>query len=210
MPGPELHRGVIARNPKVLSVRPLTPEDLPRLRDPRVAPRMKSFRDTHHRLARMVAAGFRDAEIIRKTGYSQTRLGSLKADPAFQQLIAEYREKVTESWLETVDEFHEASISNMLRAERMVEEHLDVAEETDERIPLKTLIAITADRADRFGYGKHRTQRNENLTFAAEMKLIAQRSGKSNVIDAKVIESGPAALGEPKPVHATEGFRRRA
>lgn len=216
MSGPTLHRGALARHPRILSVRSLTREDLPKLKAPRVGPpRIKSFRETHHRLARMIAAGFRDHEICRKTGFSQSRIGSLRQDPAFQQLVSEYRDKVTESWTETVDEFHETSISNMLRAERMIEDHLDAADETDERIPLPRLLAITSDRADRFGYGKHRTQRNENISFAEEMKTIAQRSGKSNVIDSqatlvKETKSAPAALGEPVHDRVVEGFRRRA
>jgi hypothetical protein len=132
----------------------------------------------------MVAAGLPTHQVLSITGYSSTRLLQLKADPAFAQLVAEYREKVTADHIARVDEFAEASISNMLRAERMVEEHLDAAEESDERIPLKTLLALTADRADRFGYGKRSIQRRENVDFAQMMEAIARRSGKSNVIDA--------------------------
>jgi hypothetical protein len=213
----ELHRGKLARHPRILSVRSLTRDDLARLYEKRVGPpRVKQFRDTHHRLARMCAAGLRDAEIIRLSGYGPNRLMQLRQDPAFQQLIAEYRDKVTEAFVRSQDEFYETSVSNMLRAERMIEDHLDSAEETGETVPLKTLLAITSDRADRFGYGKHRTQTNENVNFAAEMKRIAQQSGRSNVIDARplpVDASTPQGSSERVPAETAPlsvGFRRRA
>ena len=186
MNAPTLHRGRLAHEPKVALVQPLTREDLLRLKQPRPAQgRPRLMRDAHHRLARLVAAGARSDEILRQTGYSTSRFSNLTRDPAFQELVARYREKVDEAWLRGVDEFYETSTSNMLRAERMIEEHLDEADESGDRIALKTLMGLTADRADRFGYGKKSTQRNENLDFAAMMEQIARASGKSNVIDAK-------------------------
>ncbi len=185
---PTLHRGKLARLPKVLSVRPLTREDMLRLQAPRPSQnRPKAMRETHHRLARMVAAGFRTEEILKLTGFSSTRLYQLRGDPAFCQLVSSYKDKVDEAYVRGVDEFWETSTSNMLRAERMIEEHLDEADESGEKVSLKSLMALTADRADRFGYSKKVINRNENLDFAAMMEQIARASGRSNVIDAKPI-----------------------
>src|SRR6266436_275865 len=92
--------------------------------------RPKAMRETHHRLARMVAAGFRTEEILRLTGFSSTRLLQLRHDPAFQELVAAYKDKVDEAYVRGVDEFWETSTSNMLRAERKIEnrnENLDFA-----------------------------------------------------------------------------------
>jgi len=175
----------LAHQIKVAGVRPLVREDFLRLREPRPQGRPRLLREQHHRLARLVASGLRSSEILRQTGYSTSRFSNLTRDPAFMELVARYKEKVDEAWLRGVDEFYETSTSNMLRAERMIEEHLDEAEETGEPIALKTLMGLTADRADRFGYGKKSTQRNENVDFAAMMEQIARASGKSNVIDAK-------------------------
>lgn len=185
MTQPTLHRGKLARLPKVLSVRPLTREDMLSLQAPRPPQnRPKAMRETHHRLARMVAAGFRQEEVLRLTGYSPGRLQQLRGDPAFCELVAAYKDKVDEAFVRGVDEFYETSTSNMLRAERMIEEHLDEADESGEKVSLKTLMALTADRADRFGYSKKVVNRNENLDFAAMMEQIARASGRSNVIDA--------------------------
>lgn len=190
MTQPTLHRGKLARTPKIVSVRPLTREDMVQLKSqPRAVPRPKAMRETHHRMARLVAAGLRNDDILSRTGYSYNRLSTLRQDPAFMELVAAYREKVDEAFLSGVDEFYETSTSNMLRAERMIEQKLDDAEETNELPTLKDLMSLTSDRADRFGYGKKSTQRNENVDFAAMMEQIARSSGRSNVIDAKPVSS---------------------
>jgi len=71
--------------------------------------RPKAMRETHHRLARMVAAGFRTEEILRLTGFSYTRLHQLRHDPAFVELVSQYRGKVDEAYVRGVDEFWETS-----------------------------------------------------------------------------------------------------
>lgn len=215
---PELHRGRLAKHPRVLSVRPLTRDDLLVLKEKRVGPpKIKQYRDTHHRVARLVAAGLRDIDVARMSGYSPTRIGGFKQDPAFQQLVAEYRGKVDEAYVESQDEFYNTSVSNMLRAERMLEEHLDRAEDDGDLIPLKSLLQVTADRADRFGYGKHATQTTEVRDFAKMMEQLAAKSGRSNVIDAGVSRplvpvsepGGESTPSLPAQQFATGGFRRR-
>src|SRR5579871_5006068 len=130
MSGPELHRGKLAQHPRIISVRPLTREDMEVLREKRVGPpRLVTLRDSHHRLARFCASGIRDAEICARTGYSQNRLSQLRTDPAFAQLVEEYRGKVEEAWIKNQDEFFATSVSNMLRAERMIEAELDKADD---------------------------------------------------------------------------------
>lgn len=186
MATPTLHRGKLARAPRVLGVRALTREDMLTLRDPRPPQgRPRAMRETHHRLARLVAAGVPVGEILSRTGYSSTRLLQLRASPAFQELVTQYKAKVDEAFVEAVDEFYSTATSNMLRMERMVEDHLDEAEETQERIPLSLLFKGIGDRADRFGYGKKTTQKNEIFDFAAIMEQYGRSTGRSNVIDAK-------------------------
>lgn len=231
MPEVSLHRGRLATHPRILAVRPLTRDDLAALRQPRVAPRARIFRDTHHRLARLVASGLRDQEILRQTGYSSSRFGIFKADPAFQELVAQYRQKVTEAFVASQDEFYETSTSNMLRAERQIEEHLDRADEEGELVPLKTLLAITSDRADRFGYPKKKEiDNNFNIDFAKRIEQVMARTGRGSVIDARAnllpgplapmapeAESAPAAPQAPTssagsgraPAEAAVGLRRR-
>ena len=185
---PTLHRGKLAKAPKVVGVRPLTREDMLALQGPRPPQnRPKAMRETHHRLARMVAAGFRTEEILRLTGFSYTRLHQLRHDPAFVELVSQYRGKVDEAYVRGVDEFWETSTSNMLRGERKIEQILDDDDEglLEKPLTLSQLMALTSDRADRFGYSKKIVNRNENLDFAKMMEQVARASGRSNVIDAK-------------------------
>jgi hypothetical protein len=64
----------------------------------------------------------------------------------------------------------------MNKAERQLEDHLDTADERDELLPVRELVAITTDRMDRFGYGKKSMNLNVNVDFAAgEHKSDAYR-----------------------------------
>jgi hypothetical protein len=147
--------------------------------------RPKAMRETHHRLARMVATGMRTEEILHLTGFSYSRYHTLKHDPAFTELVTQYRGKVDEAWERSLDEVYEVETSNLRRMVHMVADHLDEAEETNVKIPLKELFIGIGDRADRFGYSKKIVNRNENLDFAKMMEQVARASGRSNVIDAK-------------------------
>lgn len=216
---PELHRGKLATPPRILAVRPLARDDLTVLKSNRVAPRSKIFRDTHHRLARLIASGIRESEVLRITGYSWTRLSTLKLDPAFQELIANYRDKATEAWVSGQDEFYETSTSNMLRAERQIEEHLDAADESGELVSIKTLLAITSDRADRFGYPKKKEiNSNHTIDFAKRIENVMARTGRGSVIDARptplpvqsasIAPDQSPARTDPAPAQSARALRR--
>lgn len=212
-----LHRGKLAKHPRVLSVRPLTREDLARLHADagRVVPRVRVYRETHHRLARLCAAGLRSEEICRITGYSPQRLITLRQDPAFAQLIVEYKSKLDDNWARNPDHRAEIAIENLNRMEQMISDHLDEADESGVKIPWKELIVAIADREDRFGHSK-RSQLNANHTigFAKGLERAMAVRGQSQVIDARVVPlptiassaRGPAPSNPPVPERT---FRRR-
>lgn len=183
-------------------MRPLTRDDLACLTERRATPRVKGFRDTHHRLARYIAFGYRYDDIMRITGFSYVRITTLRGDPAFQELIAQYREKVTEAHIAELDEMQEESKSNMLRAERKIGERLDEDDEGTEKLSIRELLAITSDRADRFGYPKKK-EINSNFTgdFALRIEKAMSRLGHSTVIDARPLPpNGPKSIApEPSP-----------
>src|SRR5882724_1517824 len=176
-----LHRGKISTKPEILSVRPLTREDLaliPEKREP-IHGIVRRFRDPHHRVARLFASGLRVGEVVERSGYSYNRVKTLHDDPAFQQLIAKYREKVDSAFIANADEFYDLATANMRKAETMIAERLEKAEEEDIDLPLKTLVDISGDRMDRFGYGKRQTNLNVNADFASLLEKAIQRSGKT-------------------------------
>ena len=137
-----LHRGKISTKPEILKVRPLTREDLGSIVEKRPGlvgtSVVKRFRDPHHRVARLFALGLRIQEVADRSGYSYNRVFTLSQDPAFQQLIAKYREKVDASFVANADEFYDLATSNMRKAETMIAERLEKAEEEEIDLPLKT------------------------------------------------------------------------
>jgi len=222
-------------NPRVLAMRELTKADLARLREPRQGMVVKRMKDSHHFLARLFASGMNIQQVCAATGRNYHSTLMLRKSPAFEQLVQEYRGMVTQSWLEQLDGFTEIATANMLRAELAIADKLADYEENPEenKISVRDLMAISRDAADRFGYGKHTTQTNVNVDFAAQLERAIRRSGKGPVIDAEptrpteaqgggTTERGPvlapperAGAGDgvspaPSVIPLPPGFRRRA
>ncbi len=230
-----LHRGKIATDPSVTNVRALTRDDLllvkevrPPSADTHGGNVVQRLRDPHHRVARLIAAGLRTDEISERCGYSNQRITTLQRDPAFQELVARYRKTVDEAFEREQDEYAKLATGNMLKAETMIAEQLEDAEDGDNSIPIKTLLAISRDAADRFGYGKRQMNLNVNMDFANELEKARSRSGKARdgappprVIDGTTqpvprslpVAGAPATaqLVEPAPAlqpRHTSGLRR--
>lgn len=214
MSGPELHRGQLARHPRIFSVESLTREDLACLKEKRIGPpRVKALRRSHHRVARLIALGYSDAQITRMTGYGPTRIGQLKVDPAVQELIATYDKKVEADFEAKIDHIHEEMTEIKLRGLNLISDRLDLAEEGEAPIGLKELVSLVGDMADRTGHGKHSSTTKEVVNFAEMMKSLARGSGRSNVIDAQSVSRVDKPLekssdGSSNP--AVTGFLRRA
>lgn len=200
-----MHRGKLPSPVTIFEVRPLTREDLEMIREKRTTPIVEKFRDPHHHVARLIAAGLRLDEVAERSGYSYARIATLSADPTFQQLIAEKRKDVDRAFIESQDDYYRLASSNMLKAERQLSERLDKADEDNELLPVRDLISISRDAADRFGYGKKTTNVNLNVDFAARLEAAAARS-------TKVIEGRNTAqpLDDVEVVSSTPSLRRRA
>lgn len=217
-----LHRGKLATNPQIIEIRPLTRDDLACLKDRRPPlGATKTFRDWHHRIARFVAMGLRPGEVQRQAGISSARYCQYISDPAFQELVAQYRLKVDEEFTDASAELYETVAANTLNAELMIREQLEEAAAEGIPIPIKTLLTISRDGADRVGLPKQKvsTNTNFNFDFAAQLEKAAARSGRSNVIDAvpmrtvsgpRVSSPPPASSALPKPPAVVAGIRRRA
>ena len=159
---------------------PLAAKDLERLKEPRyVASTPQSLRDSHHMIARLAAMGLRPFQIAERTGYSRVRVQQLLDSPAMEELVAQYRRKVDEEFVEGADAFFSLATQNMLAAERHIADHIAELDQTGELLPVRTALAISRDAADRFGYGKKTQNLNINVDFAAQLERAIQRSGKT-------------------------------
>ena len=175
-------RGRTAKSPTILEVAELAPSDLDGLERGAMHP-VKRFRDSHHAVARLFAAGLRPGEVAEASGYSLNRVSVLSADPQFQELIIHYRATVTEAFADGVMEYAQRQISVRNKTLRMMEDQLDKADENDEDVPLNTLLRIHDSQADRTGFGKRSTVVNINADFAARLERAIKESKK--VIEAK-------------------------
>lgn len=167
------------RNPnsaRLLSVRSMDEGDLEALRQPSHRPSLRGIKDAHHVLARYLASGLKLHEIAELSGYSIARISTLRSDPAVQNLVAHYRTVLDEGWAKAHDTMATFAIGNMLKAERQISEKLDEADEAGETLPMKELLALTADRMDRFGYGKKTTAVNVNVDFAKNLEAAIART----------------------------------
>lgn len=198
-------RGVIRKDWKI-EVRDLTKDDLPVLHEPRARVNAaKRFRDPHHKLAKLLAWGLRIRDAAAKSGYSVTRASQLNEDPAFRELVSRYAADITDRWDENVEDFVEMATGNMIKAERQITERLEAADEEGELLPVRDLIAISRDAADRLGFGKKQTNVNVNVDFAAQLEKAIKRSGKT-IAGEKVTSPPlqPRALNPP-PAHRSGG-----
>ena len=123
----------------------------------------------------MFAAGLSISKVSNDTGYSRRRLQILLTDPTFQDLIAEMNKVVDEKLVDQHDTYAEVAVANMLRAEYAVQDRLEA--EADE-MPIRDLLAISKDRADRFGYSAKHVRVNVNLGFAEQLDRAISRSEK--------------------------------
>ena len=145
-------------------------------------PTVKTLRDSHHAVARLLARGHKDIAVAHATGYTPARIGQLKADPTFQNLVEHYR-----------------SDERLARAEltdRLLEVNLDVLQEIQRRLDaepetfvIRDLLETLRTTADRSGYGpKSTTDINLNVGMADRLEQARQRvlASRSPLIESVV------------------------
>lgn len=141
------------------------------------------FRESHHAIARMFAAGMTISMVAHKTGYTRRRLHLLLSDPSFQELVKEKAKSKEDKIAEVADEYDSIQISTMLMAARMLNDRVAEAEETGEGLSTRELLTIVKDTADRHGYGPKSTRLNINVDFASRLDLAIEQSDR--VIEAR-------------------------
>jgi len=110
------------------------------------APPLKAIRNTHHRLAQLLAAGMDETRAARLCNYSPHRVSVLKSDPAFAELLTYYASKVEEEF----DDFVTAASSLSLDFLGELQRRLD---ETPDAFKPSELLEAVRTLADRSGHG---------------------------------------------------------
>ena len=86
---------------------------------------INKHRESHHAVARLVAIGASHQEIRRVTGHTYKRISLYMGDPAFCELVEFYKARVDEAWNRNLDTYLELGMSNMIRAEGLIQDRLD-------------------------------------------------------------------------------------
>lgn len=196
-----LHRGRIARDREVKSVRELGREDLEVLRPQRPPPTIQRFRDMHHWVARLLVAGHSVTEVAALTGYSMNRVIQLKGVPAFQDLCASYRNLVDDGYKGVVIDYMTLKMANRLKAERQLSEKLDESDENGELLTTRELISISREQ-----------DRNTNIQvnigdFAQQLDRAVSRS--KQVIEATAVQQPALSAGSAAHSPAGQPPRRK-
>lgn len=170
-----------SKSPYISEVRPITRDDLARLRAPNAKVRLQRLKDSHHVLARLLASGMSNIEAAKAGGYTPQRVSDIKSAPAMVELIAKYRGMEDAAWKEQRDAFHEYIHAAGIKSWRKIN---DVLDDDEAEIPLRDLRAIADSSANRMGYGIKTTNLNVNVDFATRLEAAIARSNRGpKIID---------------------------
>lgn len=133
---------------------------------------LKRLSERHHALARCLASGMQDGDAAITCGYVLSRVSILKADPAFQELLAFYRQDVNTKYLD----MHGVLAGLSLDAAMELRERLeaDMSAE-DKSISVGQLMELTKLGADRTGFGPQSSQLNVNVDLAGRLEAARKR-----------------------------------
>lgn len=174
--GPVRTRGRAAKPLAVAVERELEEADLALLGEEKgsQAPALKRISDRHHSLARMLAGGMPEGEAAVYCGYSLSRVSILKDDPAFQELLAFYRENVEREYMDLHQRL--SGLAQDAAAELSIR-----LEEKPEDISIGQLMEITKMGADRTGHGPQSSSTNLNVNVDMAGRLEAARKRAAQV-----------------------------
>lgn len=134
------------------------------------APTIKEFRERHHALARLIAEGKKPGEAAILMRYTQSRMSVLLSDPAFQELVAHYRELVNEKFVDFQAKLAELALdaAHILQA-RMEDKPDDLSD--------ALVLQIIQVGADRTGHGpSSKSEVNVKVGLADRLAEATRRS----------------------------------
>ena len=143
-------------------------------------PSIKKLRQSHHKLAQLLARGVKETEVSFITGYSISRISILKNDPAFKNLLSYYAEHVEQTQVDVIERLREVGMDAVeILHERLIE---------SDDMTTGELVKTVELMLDRAGFGpkstvKHETGFDANTIEALKKRLDSEARG--NVIEAQ-------------------------
>jgi hypothetical protein len=137
------------------------------------APALKRLGDRHHALARCLASGMPDGDAAIACGYVASRVSILKGDPAFQELLAFYRDDTQKAYRDMHERLAGLSRDAVDELHLRLEEDMDAEEK---KISVGQLLEIAKMGADRTGHGPQSSQNvNVNVGIASRLEAARRR-----------------------------------
>lgn len=136
------------------------------------APALKRLSERHHALAQCLASGMEPGDAAITCGYVPSRVSILQADPAFQELLAFYRQSVEAKYLDMHGVLAGLSLDAAMELRERLEDDMNADEK---KIPVGQLIQLTQLGADRTGFGPQSSQLNVNVDLAGRLQAARER-----------------------------------
>jgi hypothetical protein len=130
---------------------------------------LKRLRDSHHRIAQLIADGVPPVEVARITGYSLSRIYVLLSDPAFKELVSHYREDKSREYVDFHARMAQVGLDYLMEMNHRLEEEPD-------KIPLNFLREVVKDLADRTGHAPISKSVNVNVHTHNAERLARARA----------------------------------
>lgn len=147
---------------------------------------IKKLTDSHHALARCLAAGMSNAEVSAITGYTPSRISVLGDSPLFAELVEHYRKGEDGA----LADFQARALNVGLTA---LDELKDRLENEPEKIGTATIIEAVKALADRTGHGPSSKTTNVNLNVSLAER-VAEGRRRAQGLSTRVSPS-PSVLG---------------
>jgi hypothetical protein len=155
-------------------------------------PSIIKLKQSHHKLAQLLAEGVPDIEASLITGYAQSRISILKTDPAFKELLAHYKGIQKDIYINV----HERLSGMSLDALEEIHSRL---EENPEDFSIKELKELVELGFDRSGFGPKSTQSldihlsaNELLSSVKD-EIRKKSHGRIETLDTRSSPSLPSS-----------------
>lgn len=153
-------------------------------------PTLARLRGIHHDIARLLASGLAPAEVSAVTGYSPSRISTLQNDPSFKELLAYYKQKSDEVFIDV--------------RKRLATLGLDASAELSDRLVDKPesftntqLIELTKASLDRAGYNPVAKSLNASVSISSEeLSELKSSLPQNNVKVLEVLDADFSEKGE--------------
>jgi hypothetical protein len=142
---------------------------------------LKALRHTHHRLAQMLAGGMDETIAATLCNYTIARVGQLKANPAFQELLAYYKNTVDVAFMDFATASAELGKDFLMRLQ-------EVLDESPEKFSPSQLLEAYRLIADRTGHAPVNRSVNVNVNHGIgdKLRLSRERAVQAYITDADV------------------------